>query len=675
MVSRPCSAQGCTNRVTGNRNRKYCSDTCSNREKKRRHRAKQTTEVVSPARVRYGDAYETLSQAPDLVTALAENRITQRTAAQVIGVSESHFAQAYANFLAEEGKAQLVLEWTRDPEIDRLLAVGGWDWDENPDTLEDWLDFAVEAFVTWRERYFTTPRGPYVTKDFHRDWIRIMLRSLRTGGRYLILSPPRHGKSELLIHFSTWLICRDPNVRIVWVSANETMAETMVSMVKTILEKNSPLRTDILGPVITWQPQGRMKTRWGLKQFTVANRTLASDIKAPTMAARGRRGSILSMDVDLICMDDIEDVLSTEGEAERGKTRNWVFNTVESRKEEHTAWVTIGSRQHPDDVYDYLLDDPEWEATVNAAHDPLCPLPEYDENVHTDCMLFPELRSYSWLMSKKRSAESQGLLSNWEMIYQNDPRPIGLLVFTTDMIDRCKNRGRGLGLEGMRRDVVRRLEGMESAGTPTPEQVSYHLVGGLDPSATGFQSGFLWAWVDAVGVLYCIDATNRKGGGIYPFLDLMVEWLDAYDLRHWVWENNILPEGDLRQNPDVKAFVEKNDIYLEAHTTQGGNKNNRLFGVGGMSNLYEEEIIDLPWGTEAARELMLIYERQMLRFVDGAGEMRKLNRKTDMLMSSWFPMKAIRRFWKEAQAEASAEVGEDFSYEGWDMSTYNEAPW
>ena len=672
MASRQCVAQGCANRVNGNANRKYCSHTCRDRESKRRHRSKTSTEIIDPKRVRRGDAYATLENTPTLVTALENGTITQRAAAQTLGISESMFSEAYANFIAA-GQLELTANlWVRDPEVDRLLAVGDWDWDGKDDSLEAWLDIAVEAFVEWREGNFSTVRGPYITKKFHRTWMRIILRALFTGQRYLILSPPRHGKSELLIHFCVWLICRNADIRIVWIAANGDLAEDMVGSVKTILEEHTELREAVLGPGVTWQPTGRNKTKWGRKKLTVANRDDPWDNKAPTIRGVGRRGKILSMDVDLLVADDIEDYDSTEGETERGKTRHWWFNSVESRKEEHTAWVTIGSRQHPDDVYDYLLDDGEWESTVDAAHDPNCVIAEGDFDDHISCMLFPEKRSYTWLMSKKRTAEAAGLGGNYEMIYLNMTRPIGLTVFTPDHVNSSKNYRRGFGLEGMREAASKRLE----VGV---DRVTYHLVGGLDPSATGFQAGFLWAWVGALNKMYCIDASNRRGGGIYPALELMKEWHDKHGLKHWVYEDNNF-QAEIATNPDVKAFCQANDIYLEPLTTAGGNRNSPLYGVGAMSNLFDTDMVDLPWGTEEARVLMQQYEQQMLRFVDTASNespqarTKRKRQKSDILMASWFPQKAIRRFRSEMQADASDDI-EEFSYTGWTGTDYEETPW
>ena len=91
--------------------------------------------------------------------------------------------------------------------------------------------------------------------------------------------------------------------------------------------------------------RGRGKS-WSSSGFTVATRTSVSGIKSPTMVGLGRGGKILSRDCDIIIADDIEDHSSTVQPAARHNTKNWWTTTLGSRKEEHTAMVVIGSRQH-----------------------------------------------------------------------------------------------------------------------------------------------------------------------------------------------------------------------------------------------------------------------------------------------------------------------------------------
>lgn len=650
MATRQCAAHGCYKQFTGNANRKYCSTQCKERTNKAAYRDRKKVAVLAPQRVRRGDVYATLESSPALVDALAGGAVSATAAAEAIGVGRTTFDHAYATFLAE-GAARIAADaWVRDPTYDEWLATGDFDYTETQD-LDEWLDRATEGFVSFREHFFSTPRGPYYTKEFHRAWIRGILHAIVTGGRQLILSPPRHGKSELLVHFAVWLIARDPSFRIIWIGGNSDIASDMVGAVKQHLESDEELRTALIGPA-QWRPLGRRATTWGATKFTVANRSQVA--KAPTMRSVGRQGKILSMDVDLIICDDIEDFDSTVNETERGKTRSWWFNTVESRKEEHTAWVTIGSRQHPDDLYDYLLGDSEWEAIVNSAHDPVCGKDPATEEDHDSCMLFPELRSYRWLAGKRRTAEAQGLLANYEMVYLNDPRPPGMTVFSETSIEASKNWGRRVGLAGLDHDK------------------GYHLVAGLDPSATGFQAALLWAYVKSENRLYGVDIDNRRGGGVYEAFALFRDWDERYGVKHWVVEENGFQRA-IGENREVREWANREGVYLEPHQTQGGNKHDNVYGVGAMAHLYDSGLVDLPWGDEESREKFGLLISQMRRFVDRAAVMRRGNRLSDVLMASWFPMKAIRRFQKEAQARAS--VPDEFSFTGWDTSTFNEVPW
>ena len=169
-------------------------------------------------------------------------------------------------------------------------------------------------------------------------------------------------------------------------------------------------------------------------EFTVGTRTVPG-IKSPTMVAVGKGGKILSRDCDLIIADDIEDHSSTMQPASRENTRNWWTTTLSSRKEEHTAMIVIGSRQHYDDLYSHLLDNESWETTVEEAHDTACTKTDWNEEDHKDCMLWSSKRSYKWLMDRKRAAETTGGRAIYEMVYLNVAIPEGLSLFSREEIE------------------------------------------------------------------------------------------------------------------------------------------------------------------------------------------------------------------------------------------------
>jgi hypothetical protein len=98
----------------------------------------------------------------------------------------------------------------------------------------------------------------------------------------MILSPPRHGKTDLLIHFVIWLICKNPNIRILWVGGNEDIAKNAMGSVLDQLEFNELLIEEICGPGVKFKPKTKSAKSWSQSGFTVGTRTVTG-IKSPTM--------------------------------------------------------------------------------------------------------------------------------------------------------------------------------------------------------------------------------------------------------------------------------------------------------------------------------------------------------------------------------------------------------
>jgi hypothetical protein len=114
----------------------------------------------------------------------------------------------------------------------------------------------VGRFVQFRDRYFHLGiNKQHVTADFHREWIAAVFTAYFKGGKAIILSPPRHGKSELLVHFGVWAILRDPDIRIAWIGGNAEIASDMVFAVRNHLESNELLIADTLPDGVTNKPQ------------------------------------------------------------------------------------------------------------------------------------------------------------------------------------------------------------------------------------------------------------------------------------------------------------------------------------------------------------------------------------------------------------------------------------
>jgi len=626
-----CSNTGCEKKFTiKNGNSRYCSTQCSNRAKYKRAKERERLEAINKLDINEttlnrGEHYKDYVE--NYASLVEQKTITQSDVARLIGVAKD-----------------IVNKMHNAYRIDKTNAEQREDWSTPKEAID-----SLQKFEDFRDRYFQTETGDkYETADFHQRWIQSILDAIDTGGEQMILSPPRHGKTDLLTHFAIWQICKNPNVRIMWVGGNEEIAKNAVGAVVDHLEHNEKLIEDFCGPGATFKPKNRSGKSWTSGQFTTATRTVTG-IKSPTMVAVGKGGKILSRDCDLIIADDIEDHGTTVQPSAREQTRQWWTTTLSSRKEEHTAIVVIGSRQHPEDLYNFLLENPEMTTIVEEAHSTECVLPENEIELHTDCMLWAGKRSYKWLLSRLHAAETTGGKAIFEMVYLNKAFVDGITMFDVEEIDVCRD--------------VNRVVGQVPAGT--------HLIAGLDPASTGYQACFLWAIDSDSGKLYMVDIENQEGGGVIQAKQTIKKWHEMYGLSHWVIEENGFQRA-IRQDKDLKDYCSRVGIYLEGHQTQK-NKFDPIFGVGSMRELFKEQLISLPYGSAESETKSNIYRRQLIYFSTGASKQSGRNNKSDVVMASWFPMKVIRRM----QKERLAEVGLDYepSFGEWDITDMNETPW
>ena len=610
------------------KNGKYCSPEC-------RRRVIYLRKLKADKKISNKGSHESKSRGskyPDFVQYYAadiENKKkTHQQVADLLEIDRSQVTRMYAAYLEDKENFEAQQDWE----------VG----EETIKALEDFKDF--------RNRYFKTETGDlYETADFHENWINNIVDAIENGKQQMILSPPRHGKTDLLTHFAVWQICKNPNIRIMWVGGNEDIAKNAVGSVLDHLENNELLNEEINGPGVKFQPKIRSGKSWSSSQFTIGTRTVTG-IKSPTMVAVGKGGKILSRDCDLIIADDIEDHGTTIQPSAREQTRQWWTTTLSSRKEEHTAVVVIGSRQHPEDLYNFLLENPEFETIVEEAHSIECVLPEADIELHQDCMLWASKRTYKWLMSQKNNADTTGGRAIFEMVYLNKAFVEGITMFNSEDIDQCRD--------------VNRIIGHIPAGT--------HLIAGLDPASTGFQACFLWAANPDTGMMYLVDIENEQGGGVIQARKSIKKWYEKYKLAHWVIEENGFQKA-IRQDTELKEYCARFGIHLEGHQTQK-NKFDPIYGVGSMQQLFEQKLISLPYGSAESETKSNIYRRQLIYFSSAASKASKArNYKSDVVMASWFPLKVIRRLGKERLAE----VGLDYkpSFGDWNLSNMNESPW
>lgn len=662
-VGRACRECGGAIGLSRSKSAKYCTKQCVTKNRERLLKEKQAAKrdaieretgiVLTQGTDRRGPIYQKLMSPPyrSMRDALLSETIPLRVAAQELKTTQASVSRARLAIRTDIEFEKLTDNWQPSVRVRAMLPkammqeVKGMSPDDP--LFDEYVDNLVRAYSVFSRRYFNLEGKRPLIKDFHLKWIRSIIVAYATGGKQLILSPPRHGKSEVLIRFSVWFIVMDPNIRIGWFCASTDVAKLMLGAVKDILENNETLIGDTLAPGQLYDPGLKSSNPWSAKEIKVAQQSHVG-AKSSSMLALGRTSKFLSRDMDIIIVDDMEDYDSTREEGQRIYSRNKLAE-IGTRKVEQAAEVYIGSRQHPDDIPNLILELEDtilqWKVIVDSAHDEECGLDPEDYKAHVSCMLFPEVRSYRYLMEKKLEMETLGLAHLYPLRYLNQPIPAEGQVFDMTVIREKLNRERGLGIEKLPLGI---------------------LAAGLDPSARGIQAGFLWHFRD--GKLSMVDLDSNQSGGIEGAHHLMRNWYELYGVTQWFYEDNS-QQVEFFNDPRTRKLALELGLTIKPFRT-GKNKQDPELGISSMAPMYHSGQIDLPYGTSDARKKVNMLLRQLeLWTTDG---IVKKKAKTDIKMASWFPFPYFVKMLKEDR-KATLRLSVDSSYQNY--GNYTDAPW
>lgn len=175
--------------------------------------------------------------------------------------------------------------------------------------------------------------------------------------RFLILSPRYSAKSTIVSFiYPLYLICHNPNIRILVVSANEDIATSFVRQVLYQLENNEKLLKDYhyLIP--------KKYNKWGEKAFIVKRDTIEKD---PTMSSAGLLGKIVSKRADVIILDDIIDLNSSRTSSSRKKVLEWFDNVLYPILEPNSGKMfVVGTSWFRGDLYDVIEKERDFDVKV-----------------------------------------------------------------------------------------------------------------------------------------------------------------------------------------------------------------------------------------------------------------------------------------------------------------------
>ncbi len=221
------------------------------------------------------------------------------------------------------------------------------------------------------------------------------------------LGPRGWGKSAIgtMLKACRAIIC-DRNVRILVTSSASERAQDLLTGIKQILE---------LARIVDVFGEFKSDKKWAETSIVVVGKT--SLHKEPTVSIAGVNSSLASGHFDLILADDLVTEKNAMTQVQRDKVKSWFATTlVPCIVDETTEFHVLGSRYHPDDLYNDLINNSMFKAQV---------IPAFNLDGETN---FPERFSTEFLLNVKETM-AVGSRAAWESQMMQDPSSIQGSIF------------------------------------------------------------------------------------------------------------------------------------------------------------------------------------------------------------------------------------------------------
>lgn len=184
----------------------------------------------------------------------------------------------------------------------------------------------------------------------HRDLIQWWTREDRKAHQ-LCLLPRDHQKSAMIAYRVAWRIIKQPDIRILYISATSNLAEKQLKMIKDILtnEKVSYYWPELINP-----EEGK-REKWTNSEISIDHpKRKQEGVRDPTIFTGGLTTSLTGLHCDVAVLDDTvvpENAYTEEGRS-KVTSQYSLLSSIESTDAEE--WV-VGTRYHPKDLYNDLI--------------------------------------------------------------------------------------------------------------------------------------------------------------------------------------------------------------------------------------------------------------------------------------------------------------------------------
>jgi hypothetical protein len=194
--------------------------------------------------------------------------------------------------------------------------------------------------------------APYqVLGSIHQEWCSWSTSS-KTSSHQLTLLPRDHGKSRMIAFKVAWRITKQPDIRILYISATSNLAEKQLSFIKNIMTSEIYRR---YWPDMVNEDENK-RDKWTNSEISVDHpKRKAEGVRDPTVFTGGLTTVLTGLHCDVAVLDDVvvPENAYTEIGRETAERQYSYLSSIEAADPEE--WV-VGTRYHPKDLYGQMLE-------------------------------------------------------------------------------------------------------------------------------------------------------------------------------------------------------------------------------------------------------------------------------------------------------------------------------
>lgn len=428
-----------------------------------------------------------------------------------------------------------------------------------------------------------------------------------------LLAPRSHAKSTCFtVNYPLWRIGKDPNIRILLVSASGSQSTSFLREIKGHMERNQSYHR-LFGNL---SPENLiMAEKWTTTEIIVKRTN--TRIKDPTVAATSTGGTVLSKRADLIICDDILDEQNTRTAEQRLKTKEWFNEVLLPVLEPDGQLIIVGTVWNLEDLYHHIMSQPIYN--IRKRYKAIT-------NDETKQVLWEERWSYAKLMQRKEQVGSTAFNKS----YQNEAIAAEDAVFQKEWTDEAKRKGAN-------RTLIKNLNYSSwDLGYLT-------IAGGVDLAISQKD--------DSDYTAMAIIGQTREGMKLPLYL--LREKLSPAQTKSMIISLNerfnpdvIIVESNAYQKAMQLDLADTTSVPVKAYTT-GGEKYDIDIGINSLAIDFENGKWILPYSSQDPyTQTMVDYLCSgMLDFPSGHTE--------DLLMALWLANTGLRKLGSSSKVETA----------------------